>query len=240
MTTSAERFIDEHVPELIDAMEASQDPQTIKRALARFTGRAGFEHFTYAAIKGAESRLYSSYPEEWLKRYLDRNYFAVDPVVTAAKRSMQPFAWSGPEMSRLSPEQAEVLDEAKAFGRVSGFSIPIRAGFGSIGMLTLASDRRTEDAGVRDPIQVSVAVAFLHLNLARCDGVELNAAEITLSPRERACLGWAAIGKTKADTARVLGITEKTVRFYLEQVREKLGAANIAHAVRIATVRQLI
>ncbi|MFG1465862.1 LuxR family transcriptional regulator [Xanthobacter sp. DSM 24535] len=240
MSAAAERFLDDYVPDLIDAMEVAQDAQTIKSALARFADRAGFERFTYAAIRAAESRLFSNYPEEWVQRYLSRNYFAIDPVVVTARRSMLPFAWSGPVMGRANPEVSEIIEEAKAFGRVSGFSIPIRVGFGTMAMLTLASERPTETIAVRDPTHVTTAVALLHLNITRLGSALLNAADITLSPRELTCLKWASMGKTKAETGSMLGITEKTVRFYLEQAREKLHAANIAHAVWIATTRELI
>lgn len=240
MSTGAGRFLDDHVPGLIDAMEVAHDGPAIKRILAQFTARAGFDRFSYCAIKGAESCMYSNYPDEWQRRYLSGNYFAIDPVVITAKRSMQPFAWSGPAMRRLGAEVAKIVEEASAFGIISGFSVPIRAGFGSTAMLTLASDRAAEDVAVRDALHVATAVAFLHLNIARLGTDALTVPDVALSPRELTCLGWAAIGKTKAETAQMLGITEKTVRFYLEEAREKLGAANITHAVRIATVRQLI
>lgn len=240
MPSAAGRFLDDHVPDLIDAMEVAQDAQTIKNALARFADRAGFERFTYAAVRATDSRLFSNYPEEWIQRYLSRNYFTVDPVVVTARRSKLPFAWSGPVMRQANPEVSEIIEEAKAFGRVSGFSIPIRVGFGTMAMLTLASARPTENIAVRDPTHVTTAVAFLHLNITRLGSALLSAAEIALSPRELTCLKWASMGKTKSETGSMLGITEKTVRFYLEQAREKLGAANIAHAVRIATMRELI
>jgi LuxR family transcriptional regulator, activator of conjugal transfer of Ti plasmids len=43
-----------------------------------------------------------------------------------------------------------------------------------------------------------------------------------------------------AETASMLGIAENTVRFYLVQARDKLGASNITHAVRIAVEHDLI
>lgn len=240
MAAGGTRLLDDHVPELIDAMETAQDAQTIKHALIRFTDRTGFDRFSFAAIKGTESRMYSNYPNEWQRRYLSNNYFAIDPVVITAKRSMQPFTWSCSQMSRAGAEVTEIIEERRSFGMASGLSIPIKAGFGSTAMLTLVSGRPTEDISIYDPTHAATAVAFLHLNIARLGSNLLHGSELLLSPRELTCLGWASIGKTKADTARMLGISEKTVRFYLEQARQKLGASNITHAVRIATTRHLI
>lgn len=52
-----------------------------------------------------------------------------------------------------------------------------------------------------------------------------------LSPRELDCLKWAAAGKTVWETSIILGISQSTVRFFFENVRHKLDAANTTHAV---------
>lgn len=43
-----------------------------------------------------------------------------------------------------------------------------------------------------------------------------------------------------SETADLLGIAERSVRFYLEAARDKLGARNITHAVRMAVEQGLI
>ena len=108
-------------------------------------------------------------------------------------------------------------------------------------MLSLAT--RAQDANhiaVRDAAYAATAVAFVHMNLMRLSRRTLVAVDTQLSPRELTCLTWASIGKTKSETARMVGITEKTVRFYLERARDKLGASNIVHAVRVAMERDLL
>ena len=64
--------------------------------------------------------------------------------------------------------------------------------------------------------------------------------DVDLTPRETLCLTWASHGKAMKGTAEILGISERSVRFYLDAAREKLGAGNVAHAVRIAVERGLI
>ena len=46
----------------------------------------------------------------------------------------------------------------------------------------------------------------------------------TLSPRERECACWSALGKSALDTAGILGISVHTVRQHLIQARRKLHA----------------
>ena len=83
-------------------------------------------------------------------------------------------------------------------------------------------------------------MAFVHLSLLWLSDKTLSVMDIALSPREVTCLSWASLGKTHSDTAKMLGISEKTVRFYLERAREKLGASNIAHTVRLAMEKGLL
>ncbi len=51
---------------------------------------------------------------------------------------------------------------------------------------------------------------------------------------------WAALGLTSAETARRLGVVERTVEFHLTNAMRKLGAPNKIRAVVIAVQLQLI
>lgn len=61
-----------------------------------------------------------------------------------------------------------------------------------------------------------------------------------LTPREREVLQWAAMGKTAWETAQLLNLSEKTVKFYLLRACERLGANNKTHAVAVALKNQLL
>jgi len=57
---------------------------------------------------------------------------------------------------------------------------------------------------------------------------------VTLSERERQVLGWVAEGLSNQEIAGRLFITERTVRFHVTSIFNKLGADNRAQAVAIA------
>ena len=61
-----------------------------------------------------------------------------------------------------------------------------------------------------------------------------------LSQRERECLGWCAIGKTAAETAAIIGLSETTVTFHMTKAVEKLGARSRTHAVALAVSMGLV
>lgn len=62
----------------------------------------------------------------------------------------------------------------------------------------------------------------------------------SLSAREREVLGLLTEGLTTKEMARRLGITERTVKFHVHSLCAKLGAANRAQAVALATQQNLL
>ncbi|WP_397417835.1 LuxR C-terminal-related transcriptional regulator [Phenylobacterium sp.] len=55
--------------------------------------------------------------------------------------------------------------------------------------------------------------------------------EPRLTARERGVLTWVAEGKSDWEIGMILGLSETTVRFHVDNARRKLGAANRTHAV---------
>ena len=54
---------------------------------------------------------------------------------------------------------------------------------------------------------------------------------MSLRPRERDCLYWAAQGKSAAETADILGLGTETVRKYLKTALTRLNARNKVQAI---------
>ena len=53
----------------------------------------------------------------------------------------------------------------------------------------------------------------------------------TLSPKERECLHWVALGKTTDEISDILGLSRHTVNFHLRNVCSKLDAPNRPAAI---------
>jgi LuxR family quorum sensing-dependent transcriptional regulator len=64
--------------------------------------------------------------------------------------------------------------------------------------------------------------------------------KVELTERERACLQWAAQGKTGWEIATILGITERTVKKHLGTAMRKLSAATRTEAVAQAIAKGLL
>lgn len=77
----------------------------------------------------------------------------------------------------------------------------------------------------------------LHLPLRVSGEEELDATpQRCLSRREVQCLHWLAAGKTFAEAAIILSISERTLRFHVGNAKEKLGVATTMQAVVTAAL----
>ncbi|MEO1660533.1 MAG: helix-turn-helix transcriptional regulator [Pseudomonadota bacterium] len=63
-----------------------------------------------------------------------------------------------------------------------------------------------------------------------------GAGDIVLSRRELECLQWLAAGKTLSEAACILGISERTLRFHVNNARERLGVATTMQTVVAAAL----
>lgn len=70
-------------------------------------------------------------------------------------------------------------------------------------------------------------------------GIHLPA-NVTLAPREKDVLLWAANGKSAWETAILLELTENTVKYYVRNACSRLGAQNKTHAVAICIAHDLL
>lgn len=234
--------LDRALETLIDEMEGLLDRAGIRQALERFAKASGFERFAYVCAGGAEIVGVSNYDQQWQSNYLERNLNSFDPVVRRARQFLQPFGWSRKDHRFSDLSFKTFFDEAEDFGIRSGFSMPIPASYGRFAMLTLASEgaEAWRNVEVESPVRSATAVTLVHHSLTRLMRQGKNIPKPILSARQSTCLTWSSFGKTTPDIAELLGIKENTVRFYLVEARDRLGAANIAHAVRIAVERGLI
>jgi LuxR family transcriptional activator of bioluminescence operon len=70
--------------------------------------------------------------------------------------------------------------------------------------------------------------------------LEIGPAHIHLTDREKECLLWAAEGKTSWEASQILGISERTVIFHLQNASDKLGVNNRQQAVARAIAMGMI
>ncbi len=120
------------------------------------------------------------------------------------------------------------MDEAAEFGMKDGICVPIHVPLAGPAAVTAGSDR------VEVPPSAMPLIEALCVHMFRKVGLKSksdNKGGSPLTPRERELLQWSAQGKTTDDISCILGISTNTVESHQRNIREKLDAINIAHAI---------
>lgn len=194
-------------------------------------------HVTFQAAKiggnpEIDPYVRTTYSADWVKRYLQRGYLSLDPVVREGFKRVLPFDWA--EFTPESQEQIAFFMDSIAHGvGRSGFSIPVTDKAARRSCLILNSDcvGTQWEAQKRRYLKEWIELANAVHRRAVPEVWGGEAERPRLAAREAECLTWIAHGKEVPDIAIILGLSEHTVRSYLKSARLKLGCGTLAQAV---------
>lgn len=200
-------------------------------------------HVVYhtVTLKGEQVGAFT-YSLDWARRYIEKDYRSIDPVILGALRRFHPMDWKSLDWS--SPQAREMLREAQNAGLGNqGWSVPIWGPKGESALFALnhsASDADWAAFTQRRAKEILLVSHLMHQQAMRIIDKDLEAATTELSPREREALTQLSLGQSRAEVAESLHISENTLRAYIDSARHKLGALNVTHAVAIALARGII
>jgi len=181
----------------------------------------------------------STYPAAWLTRYLLKGYVRVDPVVTEGFARMLPFDWK--ELA-MTPQAADLFADFQAHGLAArGYSVPIIDKLARRALFSV--NARMDDhawAAFIGENGAGIAEIAHKMHRKAMEEIHQDNPLPRLGPRELECLIWSAQGKTAKETARMLKVSELTVRDYLLSARLKLDAENITKAIAKAVRLRMI
>lgn len=182
----------------------------------------------------------TTYPAEWVARYLLKGYVKVDPVATTGFQRTLPFDWR-----ELQPtdDAIPMMEDAARFGiGMSGYSIPVRDKAGRRALVSLTSNLGSASWTEFVEKHLSDLLELAHRVHEKAVIEQYGDVDPVpqLAPREIECLAWAARGKEAPMIAAILNISDNTVRHYLKAARFKLGCSTISQAVAKATRFRII
>ena len=113
----------------IDGLAESTDAADLQSVLAQAGCALDVSRFAYLSLPSRRSdrpQVISTYPADWVERYLRQHYKRIDPVMLDALAAAKPFEWGREFLLRsLSKGQHALLDETAQFGIRCGFTVPI-------------------------------------------------------------------------------------------------------------------
>jgi LuxR family transcriptional regulator, quorum-sensing system regulator BjaR1 len=185
----------------------------------------------------------SGWPLGWQQRYHAERFVHIDPVIRHIRRSIDPFLWREALDAPGRHDGRIVLEEARAFGLVEGFCVPLHHVGGGESGLSFGGERLAPSDDERTALHLigiyalSAAREILRQAASANDDPHVAA---QLSGREIECLRWSAAGKTAWEISVILSISSRTVEQYLNSAARKLNAVSRIQTVAEALRRGII
>jgi DNA-binding CsgD family transcriptional regulator len=230
---------------VLSQLEATYEKVAHTSTLGELSGLIGevrdaydLAHIVYHAVHlpGTSDRnpiLLLTYEPEWVRRYTERDYFRIDPVVMSSRNGFLPLDWS--DVDHESPEARCFFKEADAFGvGRHGMTIPIRGPGGERALLSITSNASTEawrDSHFVYMREFLLIAHFIHDQAVRLAGLRAPSIKRQLSARERETLQLAARGFAPKQIAADLHLSATAVRLYLQGARSKLECATLSQGI---------
>lgn len=166
----------------------------------------------------------TSYPQAWMQHYQAENYFAIDPVLKAENFIQGHLPWN----DKLFRDATVLWDAARDHGLRKGISQCLMLPNHAMGFLSVSRTRLFGKMMSDDEIELRLQtlVQLSLLALTRLEDQMVLAPEMKFSKREREILKWTAEGKTSAEIAMILSISENTVNFHQKNMQKKFNAPN--------------
>ncbi len=228
---------------LVTRLQAATSLEHLQAATEQLCDILKVRHVVYHWVNSDGERFGAgTYSDAWVDRYLEKDYLRMDPVIFGCLQRFTPVIWK--ELDWSSRAAAAMFRDALAHGLGNqGYTIPIRGPNGQFALFTV-NDERDDDAwrafveaNARDLMIIAHEFNKKALEFER-DGE--GAPPPALSPRELAAMTCLAKGMSRAQASREMGISEHTLRAYIESARHKLGALNTTHAVARALSEGII
>jgi LuxR family transcriptional regulator, quorum-sensing system regulator CinR len=220
---------------LLEAYSIVDETPDMETTIIKLRDLLKVDHLVYHSSKlgaspSADPYIQLTYPDSWIKRYLQMGYVDIDPVVREGFLRTLPFDWT--ELKIQSAAEGSFLMDALAHGvGPHGLSIPVRSKHGHRALFSISFSRSAEEwKAFRDfslPMLTQIANRVHRRVIDEIFGEDRP--HLTL--RELDCLRWLARGKNTSEIAVILNISPHTARDYLKSSRFKLDSVTSAQAI---------
>jgi DNA-binding CsgD family transcriptional regulator len=182
----------------------------------------------------------TSWPAELLSIYDQEGLMVNSPVLRRLRTSTLPFFYdtSRTNWPRDDGKTGVVATLFERFKMMRCAYFPTHEPSGARGAVSFAGDR--EPFTPVEMRELSYIAIHVFDRLAEIRNLDTRITD-TLTDREIDCLNWTAAGKTSAEIAEILDLSEHTVNHYLNRATKKLDTVNrtqaVAKALRIGLIK---
>ncbi|MEJ8310464.1 helix-turn-helix transcriptional regulator [Agrobacterium larrymoorei] len=182
----------------------------------------------------------TSWPADLLQQYDNDGLLVDSNVYSALKKASAPFVVNQDFIGHgLRPAVADKFKDLFArFNMVNSVWCPVQDMTGMRGAVSLSGSRSS--FAPSEIAEIFYLAAHIYGHLAHVRSLDSRISE-ALTDREIDCLNWTAAGKTSAEIAEILTLSEHTVNHYLNRATKKLDTVNrtqaVAKALRVGLIK---
>lgn len=190
----------------------------------------GIQYFGYFVLSNNPEQspvIIGNYPENWTNQYIERNYMDVDTTVALCCMKVTPFTWGMAKKLNMDPKSIEFWQEAKQHQIEHGVSVPIHINTQQkvgIGCSILDSNEASWLNQYGKHLAV-LSTLYHQQRESLVHSPDRVIKQLKLTHRELECGKWVCAGYTLDQVALKTRISERTVRFHLDKLKQKLGVS---------------
>ncbi len=180
------------------------------------------EHRNIASNKGFIEL--TNYPADWHSIFVAQEYFRDDPIVTASNSSVAPFCWSEIDtVIELNTRQRDILRRSVDIGLINGVTVPLHMA----GRLPASANFVSTQFSVPEWKRTAAhSLGLWGFEAARRLFETKSQSCPRLSDRQAGCLIMIARGHSDWTAGKLLGISERTVREHIDNIKKLYGVAS--------------
>lgn len=185
---------------------------------------------------------FGNWPDDWGAHYIQQQHYLHDRVVRHAIMSPTPLHWlEAQRRGDLDVCERRLFGEARDFGLKDGFVTPLHQVDGAVASVSVTA-REQLDLSPADRAALrllSIYYCSFGIMLKHSEGAA-GRARVALTARQRECLQWVRAGKSSWEIGEIVGISERTVNFHIEEACRRLNVQTRQQAVIEAIIQGLI
>jgi len=229
--------------EILRTFQSINETSEITSTIHQQTQQLEFDYFAFCVrhpvpFTRPKTSVISTYPQPWLQHYQAENYLAVDPVLQPVNFMRGYLPWS----DELFVDTPELWAAAQDHGLRRGVTQCVMSPNRAAGLLSVSRSglkgKLLADDQLNARLQYLAELSLM--TLARLEDPSVAPMSLKMSKREREILQWTGEGKTSAEIAIILSISENTVNFHQKNMQKKFNAPNKTQIACYAAAMGLI
>lgn len=195
---------------------------------------------SHIALELSQYTVITNWPAELLHQYDHEGLLSRSNVLRNLRQASTPFFVDDDFIKNGHEEtRGKFISELFGkFGMTKSLWCPVQDGSGQRGAISFHGEAL--EFSQRCIAEIAYVSAHVYSRLAYVRSLDARIPG-TLTDREIDCLNWTAAGKTSAEIADILNLSEHTVNHYLNRATKKLDTVNrtqaVAKALRVGLIK---